>query len=349
MRNHGERHSNQSNYSLSSEIAPTTLTATTADTIDTLKSKISGIVSTQGGKLSLNETEFNKLGIVDDSGNIVYGVHNIPVTYTPGGNTGVPTNRPVSELNGVQLTVEINVSATEFDMKDVAFDYTIRYIGDGTAVPPASVDGHNDNIVSPPTIEYYVDGKWVSDAPADIEENVDKDFRVRAVYEYDNQKYSLNTELTQLQINQGYEISAIDGTIYLSAPYSINQLSLDMIETSATENLVYNGSPQNTVNFSGTPLNTTITYSWVNNEDPDDKGEGEITASSANFNGVQITEAGTYTVTIHAEYLQYDPYDNQLTVTVAPKPLTLVHDAGNNQTYTPGTTLQGDKGCRQRK
>lgn len=339
----GERHSNQSNYSLSSEIAPTTLTATTADTIDTLKSKISGIVSTQGGKLSLNETEFNKLGIVDDSGNIVYGVHNIPVIYTPGGNTGVPTNRPVSELNGVQLTVEINVSATEFDMKDVAFDYTIRYIGDGTAVPPASVDGHNDNIVSPPTIEYYVDGKWVSDAPADIEENVDKDFRVRAVYEYDNQKYSLNTELTQLQISQGYEISAIDGTIYLSAPYSINQLSLDMIETSATENLVYNGSPQNTVNFSGTPLNTTITYSWVNNEDPDDKGEGEITASSANFNGVQITEAGTYTVTIHAEYLQYDPYDNQLTVTVAPKPLTLVHDAGNNQTYTPGTTFTGVK------
>ena len=258
-------------------------------------------------------------------------------------------------IAGVSVDLQISVvtSKITLDFSQVTFSNTSIPAADEasgenpslvstTVYTPEAILGR---VISGPTITYHVDGQWVDTPPSNDEANIGKDYQVKAEYAFQPTLYEASVPSSS-DAGYTYTVDNEKGTVTITHAYEIVTPSLENVTARALNGLTYRGQEQNTIELSQVPVGSTVSYTWVNTEDPSDTGSGTVAESTTNtsFTCVPITKAGTYQVTIVVQNERRDPPKKTLspiTVTIAkaeltpPTAVTGLQYTGEEQTGVP--------------
>lgn len=289
-------------------VSPSPISATTTTKYGELQ-----LPKVNGGTLSLaadvNEDELLEIG--DTSVHVVY----TPDDVAYAGYTGMA---PVDSFTGTDLTLQINVSKAKLDFSSVRFGNCLVGInpGEEETVPITIERGNLPEDVEAEAPVYTEHGSDKgSITPPSIGENWTG--TVSVTFNYDPNKYE--EETNNLPEEYKYSRDPNAGTVTITHSYVVTKLEMTNVSATAIPDLEYTGSPMNTVHVYGIPANSTVSWKWVSTTDSSVTGTGSAeNGNSPNLQIAEITNAGTYDVTITITNKSYETYPllNPVTVTI---------------------------------
>lgn len=289
-------------------VSPLSVSATTTTTYGELQ-----LPKVNGGTLSLAED-------VDRDELLEIGDKSVHVVYTPddvayAGYTGMG---PVNNFDGADLVLQINVSKTKLDFSSVRFGNCLVGINPGEEeTVPITIERGNlpEDVEAGDPVYTEHESEEGSTIPPSIGENWTG--TVSVTFNYDPNKYE--EETNNLPEEYKYSRDPNAGTVTITHSYVVTKLEMTNVSATAIPDLEYTGSPMNTVHVYGIPANSTVSWKWVSTTDSSVTGTGSAeNGNSPNLQIAEITNAGTYDVTITITNKSYETYPllNPVTVTI---------------------------------
>lgn len=289
-------------------VSPSPISATTTTKYGELQ-----LPKVNGGTLSLaadvNEDELLEIG--DTSVHVVY----TPDDVAYAGYTGMA---PVDSFTGTDLTLQINVSKAKLDFSSVRFGNCLVGInpGEEETVPITIERGNLPEDVEAEAPVYTEHGSDKgSITPPSIGENWTG--TVSVTFTYAPEKYEEKTK--NLPNEYTYSQDPEAGTVTITHSYVVTKLEMTNVSATAIPDLAYTGSPMETVHVYGIPAGSTVSWEWESTTDSSVTGTGLVeNGNSPNLQIAEITNAGTYDVTITITNKSYETYTlpNPVTVTI---------------------------------
>lgn len=289
-------------------VSPSPISATTTTKYGELQ-----LPKVNGGTLSLaadvNEDELLEIG--DTSVHVVY----TPDDVAYAGYTGMA---PVDSFTGTDLTLQINVSKAKLDFSSVRFGNCLVGInpGEEETVPITIERGNLPEDVEAEAPVYTEHGSDKgSITPPSIDENWTG--TVSVTFTYAPEKYEEKTK--NLPNEYTYSQDPEAGTVTITHSYVVTKLEMTNVSATAIPDLAYTGSPMETVHVYGIPAGSTVSWEWESTTDSSVTGTGLVENESLpNLQIAEITNAGTYDVTITITNKSYETYTlpNPVTVTI---------------------------------
>lgn len=289
-------------------VSPSPISATTTTKYGELQ-----LPKVNGGTLSLaadvNEDELLEIG--DTSVHVVY----TPDDVAYAGYTGMA---PVDSFTGTDLTLQINVSKAKLDFSSVRFGNCLVGInpGEEETVPITIERGNLPEDVEAEAPVYTEHGSDKgSITPPSIGENWTG--TVSVTFTYAPEKYEEKTK--NLPNEYTYSQDPEAGTVTITHSYVVTKLEMTNVSATAIPDLAYTGSPMETVHVYGIPAGSTVSWEWESTTDSSVTGTGLVENESLpNLQIAEITNAGTYDVTITITNKSYETYTlpNPVTVTI---------------------------------
>lgn len=289
-------------------VSPSPISATTTTKYGELQ-----LPKVNGGTLSLaadvNEDELLEIG--DTSVHVVY----TPDDVAYAGYTGMA---PVDSFTGTDLTLQINVSKAKLDFSSVRFGNCLVGInpGEEETVPITIERGNLPEDVEAEAPVYTEHGSDKgSITPPSIGENWTG--TVSVTFTYAPEKYEEKTK--NLPNEYTYSQDPEAGTVTITHSYVVTKLEMTNVSATAIPDLAYTGSPMETVHVYGIPAGSTVSWEWESTTDSSVTGTGLVENESLpNLQITEITNAGTYDVTITITNKSYETYTlpNPVTVTI---------------------------------
>lgn len=289
-------------------VSPSPISATTTTKYGELQ-----LPKVNGGTLSLaadvNEDELLEIG--DTSVHVVY----TPDDVAYAGYTGMA---PVDSFTGTDLTLQINVSKAKLDFSSVRFGNCLVGInpGEEETVPITIERGNLPEDVEAEAPVYTEHGSDKgSITPPSIGENWTG--TVSVTFTYAPEKYEEKTK--NLPNEYTYSQDPEAGTVTITHSYVVTKLEMTNVSATAIPDLAYTGSPMETVHVYGIPAGSTVSWEWESTTDSSVTGTGLVgNESLPNLQIAEITNAGTYDVTITITNKSYETYTlpNPVTVTI---------------------------------
>lgn len=307
-------------------IPATTLYATTSDTLADLASQLPKPTGAHSASLQWAESDTNT--------ELKEGEYNYQVKFVVTAGSNFET------YSAADFTIQVKVSRTKLDFSDVTFENADRWIGGDT--PEFQVTGLPEGVTGITKTEYRLksgtEEDWTEEVPEEAEITDEGQYLVRVTFTYNTEKYQLVTDEASLLPSKGYELAAGTGnTGTLTGDYTVRQMTMEDIVVDTPERTFNgtsddpDGSKQSTVRLSGVPDGSKVTMTWMENGVPQEEVVDETT--SPVVNGAYITDAGTYTVSIKVENGVYEPFEEEVEVTILPQTVT-APEPNQAQQYT---------------
>ena len=334
-------------------IEPATIQANTSMTVGDLADMMPQV---DGGKLSLAEDEKLDAALTTDTKSVRVVFTPDEVKYADYTNVGA-----VSEFNNADLTLEVNVSKAKLDFSSVRFGNCLVGINPGEEVNvPITIERGNlpEDVKAGAPVYTEHGNKEGSTTPPSIGKSWTG--TVSVTFTYDPKKYEEETK--NLPAEYTYSQDPEAGTVTITHSYVVTKLEMTNVSATAIPDLAYTGSPMETVHVYGIPAGSTVSWEWVSKTDSSVTSMGSAeNGNSPNLQIAEITNAGTYEVTITITNKSYETYTlpNPVTVTIqkakieTPKPQKdLVYtshkliglaspDANAKYSYQEGSKLVG--------
>lgn len=334
-------------------IEPATIQANTSMTVGDLADMMPQV---DGGKLSLAEDEKLDAALTTDTKSVRVVFTPDEVKYADYTNVGA-----VSEFNNADLTLEVNVSKAKLDFSSVRFGNCLVGINPGEEVNvPITIERGNlpEDVKAGAPVYTEHGNKEGSTTPPSIGKSWTG--TVSVTFTYDPKKYEEETK--NLPAEYTYSQDPEAGTVTITHSYVVTKLEMTNVSATAIPDLEYTGSPMETVHVYGIPAGSTVSWEWVSTTDSSVTSMGSAeNGNSPNLQIAEITNAGTYEVTITITNKSYETYTlpNPVTVTIqkakieTPKPQKdLVYtshkliglaspDANAKYSYQEGSKLVG--------
>ena len=289
-------------------VSPSPISATTTTKYGELQ-----LPKVNGGTLSLaadvNEDELLEIG--DTSVHVVY----TPDDVAYAGYTGMA---PVDSFNGTDLVLQINVSKTKLDFSSVRFGNCLVGINPGEEDNvPITIERGNlpEDVEAGDPVYTEHESEEGSTIPPSIGENWTG--TVSVTFTYAPEKYEEKTK--NLPNEYTYSQDPEAGTVTITHSYVVTKLEMTNVSATAIPDLAYTGSPMETVHVYGIPAGSTVSWEWESTTDSSVTGTGLVENESLpNLQIAEITNAGTYDVTITITNKSYETYTlpNPVTVTI---------------------------------
>ena len=284
---------------------------------------VSATTTTKYGELQLPKVNGGTLSLAEDVDRdelLEIGDKSVHVVYTPddvayAGYTGMG---PVDNFDGADLVLQINVSKTKLDFSSVRFGNCLVGInpGEEETVPITIERGNLPEDVEAEAPVYTEHGSDKgSITPPSIGENWTG--TVSVTFTYAPEKYEEKTK--NLPNEYTYSQDPEAGTVTITHSYVVTKLEMTNVSATAIPDLAYTGSPMETVHVYGIPAGSTVSWEWESTTDSSVTGTGLVENESLpNLQIAEITNAGTYDVTITITNKSYETYTlpNPVTVTI---------------------------------
>ena len=305
-------------------IEPATIQANTSMTVGDLADMMPQV---DGGKLSLAEDEKLDAALTTDTKPVRVVFTPDEVKYADYTNVGA-----VSEFNNADLTLEVNVSKAKLDFSSVRFGNCLVGINPGEEVNvPITIERGNlpEDVKAGAPVYTEHGNKEGSTTPPSIGKSWTG--TVSVTFNYDPNKYE--EETNNLPEEYKYSRDPNAGTVTITHSYVVTKLEMTNVSATAIPDLAYTGSSMNTVHVYGIPANSTVFWKWVSTTDGSVTGTGSAkNENSPNLQIAEITNAGTYKVTITIQNASYEDY-------TLPKPVTVNIQKAKVETPEPKEDL----------
>lgn len=286
-------------------------------------SPISATTTTKYGELQLPKVNGGTLSLAADVNEdelLEIGDKSVHVVYTPddvayAGYTGMG---PVDNFDGADLVLQINVSKTKLDFSSVRFGNCLVGINPGEEeTVPITIERGNlpEDVEAGDPVYTEHESEEGSTIPPSIGENWTG--TVSVTFNYDPNKYE--EETNNLPEEYKYSRDPNAGTVTITHSYVVTKLEMTNVSATAIPDLAYTGSPMETVHVYGIPAGSTVSWEWESTTDSSVTGTGLVENESLpNLQIAEITNAGTYDVTITITNKSYETYTlpNPVTVTI---------------------------------
>ena len=305
-------------------IEPATIQANTSMTVGDLADMMPQV---DGGKLSLAEDEKLDAALTTDTKPVRVVFTPDEVKYADYTNVGA-----VSEFNNADLTLEVNVSKAKLDFSSVRFGNCLVGINPGEEVNvPITIERGNlpEDVKAGAPVYTEHGNKEGSTTPPSIGKSWTG--TVSVTFTYDPKKYEEETK--NLPAEYTYSQDPEAGTVTITHSYVVTKLEMTNVSATAIPDLEYTGSPMETVHVYGIPAGSTVFWEWVSTTDSSvtsmDSAEN---GNSPNLQIAEITNAGTYEVTITITNKSYETY-------TLPSPVTVTIQKAKIETPKPQKDL----------
>lgn len=305
-------------------IEPATIQANTSMTVGDLADMMPQV---DGGKLSLAEDEKLDAALTTDTKSVRVVFTPDEVKYADYTNVGA-----VSEFNNADLTLEVNVSKAKLDFSSVRFGNCLVGINPGEEVNvPITIERGNlpEDVKAGAPVYTEHGNKEGSTTPPSIGKSWTG--TVSVTFTYDPKKYEEETK--NLPAEYTYSQGPEAGAVTITHSYVVTKLEMTNVSATAIPDLEYTGSPMETVHVYGIPAGSTVSWEWVSTTDSSVKSMGSAeNGNSPNLQIAEITNAGTYEVTITITNKSYETY-------TLPHPVTVTIQKAKIETPKPQKDL----------
>lgn len=305
-------------------IEPATIQANTSMTVGDLADMMPQV---DGGKLSLAEDEKLDAALTTDTKPVRVVFTPDEVKYADYTNVGA-----VSEFNNADLTLEVNVSKAKLDFSSVRFGNCLVGINPGEEVNvPITIERGNlpEDVKAGAPVYTEHGNKEGSTTPPSIGKSWTG--TVSVTFTYDPKKYEEETK--NLPAEYTYSQDPEAGTVKITHSYVVTKLEMTNVSATAIPDLEYTGSPMETVHVYGIPAGSTVFWEWVSTTDSSVTSMGSAeNGNSPNLQIAEITNAGTYEVTITITNKSYETY-------TLPSPVTVTIQKAKIETPKPQKDL----------
>ena len=305
-------------------IEPATIQANTSMTVGDLADMMPQV---DGGKLSLAEDEKLDAALTTDTKSVRVVFTPDEVKYADYTNVGA-----VSEFNNADLTLEVNVSKAKLDFSSVRFGNCLVGINPGEEVNvPITIERGNlpEDVKAGAPVYTEHGNKEGSTTPPSIGKSWTG--TVSVTFTYDPKKYEEETK--NLPAEYTYSQDPEAGTVTITHSYVVTKLEMTNVSATAIPDLVYTGSPMETVHVYGIPAGSTVSWEWVSTTDSSVTSMGSAeNGNSPNLQIAEIKNAGTYKVTITIQNASYEDY-------TLPNPVTVIIQKAKVKTPEPKEDL----------
>lgn len=305
-------------------IEPATIQANTSMTVGDLADMMPQV---DGGKLSLAEDEKLDAALTTDTKSVRVVFTPDEVKYADYTNVGA-----VSEFNNADLTLEVNVSKAKLDFSSVRFGNCLVGINPGEEVNvPITIERGNlpEDVKAGAPVYTEHGNKEGSTTPPSIGKSWTG--TVSVTFTYDPKKYEEETK--NLPAEYTYSQDPEAGTVKITHSYVVTKLEMTNVSATAIPDLEYTGSPMETVHVYGIPAGSTVFWEWVSTTDSSVTSMGSAeNGNSPNLQIAEITNAGTYEVTITITNKSYETY-------TLPSPVTVTIQKAKIETPKPQKDL----------
>ena len=305
-------------------IEPATIQANTSMTVGDLADMMPQV---DGGKLSLAEDEKLDAALTTDTKSVRVVFTPDEVKYADYTNVGA-----VSEFNNADLTLEVNVSKAKLDFSSVRFGNCLVGINPGEEVNvPITIERGNlpEDVKAGAPVYTEHGNKEGSTTPPSIGKSWTG--TVSVTFTYDPKKYEEETK--NLPAEYTYSQGPEAGAVTITHSYVVTKLEMTNVSATAIPDLEYTGSPMETVHVYGIPAGSTVFWEWVSTTDSSVTSMGSAeNGNSPNLQIAEITNAGTYEVTITITNKSYETY-------TLPSPVTVTIQKAKIETPKPQKDL----------
>ncbi|MGI6030726.1 MAG: leucine-rich repeat protein [Eubacteriales bacterium] len=278
------------------QIPATTLVASTANTLEDLTlPTVSSVGNSTTARLYWPSS-------VDTDAPLEPGTHYYEVGLYVTASTAFPAYENDTFL------IEVQVEKKSLDFSHIDFVNEVRYAALNNG--EFHVDGA-PNETTQINVEYRPknggDDQWTTSQPPEASGADAAEYEVRITYEFDNLKYKLDLTNPALLPSSEYTLAqgTTANTATITGPYEVRSLKPEDLTVTSIPNLSYKGEGQSqaTLLVTGLPAGAEVTVSWTENGQP--KTE-TFTSDIASHRIANITNAGTYPITITVKHPSFD-------------------------------------------
>ena len=203
----------------------------------------------------------------------------------------------VTEFNDAPLTVAVTVDKISLSFDDVRLSGTLVYRSDDLPDQAVTVSGGPDRstLTEDPKVEYFDGSGWSGTVPS--RDTLLNDGQVRVTYTFDPDAYAA-PDAAQLPDGYSYSADNDTGEVTITHPYTIVAQDIQNAAISPIPSLTYSGKDMDTVSFSGVPFGSTVNWTATKGGQQVASGSFDSSETESSFDDIQLTEAGTYEISV---------------------------------------------------